>query len=47
MMALAAVTKPGPFAERTAELGEFHGIVERGTLVAWPASGCTPGSCAR
>jgi len=34
MMALAAVTKPGPFAERTAELGEFHGIVEHGKLVA-------------
>ena len=34
MMALAAVTKPGPFAERTAELGEFHGIVEQGELLA-------------
>ena len=34
MMALAAITKPGPFAERTAELGEFHGIVEDGELVA-------------
>ena len=34
MMALAAITRPGPFAERTAELGEFHGIVEDGELIA-------------
>src|SRR6185436_2340391 len=34
MMALAAITKPGPFAERTAELGDFHGIVEDGELIA-------------
>jgi ribosomal protein S18 acetylase RimI-like enzyme len=34
MMTLAAVTRPGPFAERTAELGAFHGIVEDGELVA-------------
>ena len=34
MMALAAITKPGPFAERTAELGEFHGILEDGELLA-------------
>jgi len=34
MMALAAVTKPGPFAERTAELGDFHGIIADGELIA-------------
>ena len=34
MMALAAVTKPGPFAERTAELGDFHGVIEDGELIA-------------
>jgi predicted GNAT family acetyltransferase len=34
MIELAAVTKPGPFAPRTASLGEFWGIKERGVLVA-------------
>ena len=34
MMALAALTKPGPFAERSFELGEFYGVIEDGRLVA-------------
>jgi ribosomal protein S18 acetylase RimI-like enzyme len=34
MMELAALTKPGPFAERTFELGEFYGVIENGRLVA-------------
>jgi predicted GNAT family acetyltransferase len=34
MIALAQLTKPGPFAARTHELGEFWGIRERGALVA-------------
>jgi ribosomal protein S18 acetylase RimI-like enzyme len=34
MMALAAITRPGPFAERTFELGDFYGVVEEGRLVA-------------
>jgi predicted GNAT family acetyltransferase len=34
MMALAAATKPGPFAARTAELGAFAGIRVDGRLVA-------------
>ena len=33
-MALAALTKPGPFAERTFELGEFYGVFEGDRLVA-------------
>jgi predicted GNAT family acetyltransferase len=34
MMALAAATNPGPFAERTFEMGDFHGVLEDGRLVA-------------
>lgn len=34
MQALAALTKPGPFAARTHELGRFIGIRDRGRLVA-------------
>jgi predicted GNAT family acetyltransferase len=34
MLALAALTKPGPFAPRTPSLGEFWGVKERGILVA-------------
>ena len=34
MMALAAVTHPGPFGPRTAELGRFVGIRAGGALVA-------------
>lgn len=34
MIALAMLTKPGPFAARTHELGNFFGIKEQGVLVA-------------
>ena len=34
MMALATLTKPGPFALRTRELGDFFGIRRQGRLVA-------------
>lgn len=34
MLALATLTKPGPFATRTPMLGEFWGVKERGGLVA-------------
>jgi GNAT superfamily N-acetyltransferase len=34
MIALAALTKPGPFETRTSELGDFYGIREQGKLVA-------------
>lgn len=33
-LALVALTHPGPFAERTLELGEFYGVVQDGRLVA-------------
>lgn len=34
MQALAALTRPGPFFERTHRLGDFHGVREGGRLVA-------------
>jgi len=34
MRALATLTRPGPFALRTSELGHFVGVVEGGELVA-------------
>jgi predicted GNAT family acetyltransferase len=34
MLALATLTKPGPFATRTAALGGFFGIKDEGVLVA-------------
>jgi len=34
MMALAKLTKPGPFRARTHEMGSYFGIRERGELVA-------------
>jgi len=34
MLALATLTKPGPFAARTPRLGEFWGVKDRGVLVA-------------
>ena len=33
-MALAALTRPGPFGPRTIELGEYFGYIEAGQLVA-------------
>lgn len=34
MVALAALTKPGPFNTRTIEFGHYHGIFEAGRLAA-------------
>lgn len=34
MIALAALTKPGPFANRTIEFGNYHGYFEVGRLAA-------------
>jgi predicted GNAT family acetyltransferase len=34
MLALATLTRPGPFFERTHELGEFIGVREGGRLIA-------------
>ena len=34
MLALATLTRPGPFALRTSELGHFFGVLEGGELVA-------------
>jgi predicted GNAT family acetyltransferase len=34
MLALVALTQPGPFGERTVELGEYWGVLEDGRLVA-------------
>jgi predicted GNAT family acetyltransferase len=33
MLTLAQLTEPGPFRQRTIELGEFHGIFDSGRLV--------------
>jgi ribosomal protein S18 acetylase RimI-like enzyme len=33
-MALAALTKPGPFGPRTIEMGEYFGLFEAGRLIA-------------
>ena len=34
MTELAELTRPGPWAERTCEMGEFHGVFEEGRLIA-------------
>jgi GNAT superfamily N-acetyltransferase len=34
MLELVAVTKPGPFAARTVELGEYYGVFDGGRLIA-------------
>ena len=34
MLELTALTQPGPFGERTVELGEYRGVLEDGRLVA-------------
>lgn len=34
ILELVAMTQPGPFAERTIELGEYYGVFEGGKLVA-------------
>ncbi|GLR98566.1 MULTISPECIES: GNAT family N-acetyltransferase [Bradyrhizobium] len=43
MMALTELTKPGPFAARTHELGTFLGIRARGELVAMAGERMKPG----
>lgn len=43
MMALTALTKPGPFAERTYQLGTFLGIRAGGELVAMAGERMKPG----
>ncbi|MGY8705537.1 GNAT family N-acetyltransferase [Bradyrhizobium sp. 18BD] len=43
MMALTALTKPGPFAARTHELGTFLGIRINGELVAMTGERMKPG----
>ncbi|OKO76335.1 acyltransferase [Bradyrhizobium sp. NAS80.1] len=44
MMALTALTKPGPFAPRTHELGTFLGIRAGGELVAMAGERMKPGN---
>lgn len=44
MMALTALTKPGPFAARTHELGTFLGIRAGGELVAMAGERMKPGN---
>ncbi|OAF09878.1 GNAT family N-acetyltransferase [Bradyrhizobium centrolobii] len=44
MMALTALTKPGPFAARTHELGAFLGIRSGGELVAMAGERMKPGN---
>lgn len=34
MLALTALTKPGPFLERTVDFGQYHGIFENGKLAS-------------
>ena len=34
MIALAKLTKPGPFGPRTIEFGHYHGVFDKGRLVA-------------
>jgi predicted GNAT family acetyltransferase len=43
MLALASLTKPGPFAERTHELGRFLGVRHEGRLVAMAGERMKPG----
>jgi predicted GNAT family acetyltransferase len=43
MLALARLTKPGPFAERTHELGRFVGVRHEGRLVAMAGERMKPG----
>lgn len=44
-MALATLTKPGPFGPRTIEMGDYFGVFEDGTLVAMAGERtCAPGA---
>jgi len=43
-VALAALTRPGPFGPRTIELGDYFGVIEEGRLVAMAGERlCAPG----
>ncbi|MCB8882795.1 GNAT family N-acetyltransferase [Acidisoma cellulosilytica] len=44
MLDLARLTKPGPFAQRTRELGRFLGVRRDGRLVAMAGERMKPGS---
>jgi predicted GNAT family acetyltransferase len=41
MLALAQLTKPGPFCAATHRLGRFVGVKHEGRLVAMAGSGCS------
>lgn len=43
MIDLARLTKPGPFSSRTIEFGHYHGIFEKGRLVAMTGQRLHPG----
>jgi ribosomal protein S18 acetylase RimI-like enzyme len=45
MLALVELTHPGPFRQRTVELGQFIGIRERGRLVAMAGERMWVGEC--
>jgi ribosomal protein S18 acetylase RimI-like enzyme len=44
MVALATLTKPGPFATRTIEFGQYHGIFDEEKLVSMTGQRLHPGS---
>jgi ribosomal protein S18 acetylase RimI-like enzyme len=44
MLALATLTKPGPFAERTNELGRFLGVFQEHRLIAMAGERMKPGN---
>jgi ribosomal protein S18 acetylase RimI-like enzyme len=44
MIALATLTKPGPFDSRTIEFGHYHGIFDNGQLVAMTGQRLHPGN---
>lgn len=44
MTALSTLTKPGPFADRTVELGEWFGVFEGGALIAMAGERLQAGS---
>ncbi|HEX2629825.1 MAG TPA: GNAT family N-acetyltransferase, partial [Chitinophagaceae bacterium] len=43
MVALATLTKPGPFNTRTIDFGHYHGIFDNGKLVAMTGQRLHPG----
>ena len=44
MLALATLTRPGPFAEKTHEVGRFVGIRQNGRLIAMAGERMKPGT---